>query len=667
MALCDICNAPGVGTVVKASDMSNAVRKGFDPFKEGLMDGNVTLMYTLAAGNRGPEVWRQSAISGRLSMSDWNICDRCMNKLRPYLLEKEIVKCRRCGRNQIQITSEYYCIKCDKSYWWSVYGTFLIVAIASIIVGVFQCNPGFWRWFWIVIGALLIFGFSHDFWKFYRGNLLGSTNSRTDTKIKQKQNVTFSSSGELESYTAVSTPQNSQPIDQADYLMDYEKGSIPIGDLPIGARVVDPSWEWEFHSGSGYTHKEGDEKKPVIWIIVAKNHYDRLESHVTLLAEELIGNHSFDNSTDRNHENAACGYNHWGESGTANATRGLRPWLNSSGIHAGEGFYQAFSKNFKEAVLATTLPNKEWENGTAYSTEDKVFLPSTTELGDTAHANTYQIGSAYPYFSGTGDARRVASLGGEDRWYWSRSPDSHNDYYVRYVPSDGAFDYFSCYANHGSCGVRSALNLKPGILVSSTQQPVDEKGDLKPDNRCNTDVAQTSDANAFWEKAIAAAEGGTDGVAVEAFLRALEMNPDHYISIIKPETPQAEKCWEKAVELYLSKKDAETKRGQITENHCAICGKNLGNQWHYYFESLLLEDTIGTQCPDCNRTVCKEHMGPASDGENPRAPCPDCNGKVLELQEGPAYSSLVEKAQSERRYRGGIKEPSALGRNVFYE
>ena len=238
MALCDICNAPGKGTVVKASDMSNAVCKGFDPFKEGLMNGNVGLM---AAGNSGilfPEAWRQSAISGRLSMSDWNICDRCMNKLRPHLLEESFIKCRRCGRNQIQITSEYYCIKCDKSYWWSVYGTFLILAIASIMVGVFQCNPGFWRWFWIVIGALAIFGFSHDFWKFYRGNLLGSTNSRTDTKIKQKQNVTFSSSGELESYTAVSTPQNSQPIDQADYLMDYEKGSIPIGDLPIGARAM---------------------------------------------------------------------------------------------------------------------------------------------------------------------------------------------------------------------------------------------------------------------------------------------------------------------------------------------------------------------------------------------------------------------------------------------
>jgi len=130
MALCDICNTPGMGTVVKVNDMSNAVRKGFDPFKEGLMDVKVAFIYELAAGNRGPETWQQSVIDGRLSMSDWNICDRCMNKLRPYLLEEEIVKCGRCGRNQIQTISLYYCVKCDKaSFWWNYLAVLLIMAI----------------------------------------------------------------------------------------------------------------------------------------------------------------------------------------------------------------------------------------------------------------------------------------------------------------------------------------------------------------------------------------------------------------------------------------------------------------------------------------------------------------------------------------------------------
>jgi HEAT repeat protein len=143
----------------------------------------------------------------------------------------------------------------------------------------------------------------------------------------------------------------------AGYNIDYENGTILIGDLPIGARVVDPSWEWEFRAGDNYTGN--GEVKPVSWVIVAKNHYGYMERHITLLSEELIGKHVFDNSTDRDHENSKYGYNHWGESGTANATRGLRPWLNSTDIHAGEGFYRAFSDNFKEAVLETTLPNKE--------------------------------------------------------------------------------------------------------------------------------------------------------------------------------------------------------------------------------------------------------------------------------------------------------------------
>jgi len=38
--------------------------------------------------------------------------------------------------------------------------------------------------------------------------------------------------------------------DFQQYKIDFEKGSIPIGDLPIGARVVDPSWVWEFPTGA---------------------------------------------------------------------------------------------------------------------------------------------------------------------------------------------------------------------------------------------------------------------------------------------------------------------------------------------------------------------------------------------------------------------------------
>lgn len=84
MALCDICNRPGMGTVVKAKDMSEAVRRGFNPFKEGLAPD---LAASLGMGS-SYDAWRVEAISGRASLTDWNICDNCMTKLRPYLPQR---------------------------------------------------------------------------------------------------------------------------------------------------------------------------------------------------------------------------------------------------------------------------------------------------------------------------------------------------------------------------------------------------------------------------------------------------------------------------------------------------------------------------------------------------------------------------------------------------
>ena len=252
---------------------------------------------------------------------------------------------------------------------------------------------------------------------------------------------------------------------EADYYIDYENGTIPIGDLAIGARVADPSWEWEFRTGSNYKREIGDETKPVTWIVVASDHYSGLDPHVTLLSEELIGNLSFDNSTDRANES---GSNHWGESGTTNASHGVRPWLNSSGIHKGKGFYQAFSDNFKSAVLSTALPNKYWDTGNTYTTSDKVFLPSTTELGDAAHRSAHRIGYTYNYFIGKGNEDRIGLINGNVWHYWTRSPGPRQwDFFVRIVYNTGEF--YSHNASNESFGVRPALNLKSETLVSENR------------------------------------------------------------------------------------------------------------------------------------------------------------------------------------------------------
>ncbi len=249
----------------------------------------------------------------------------------------------------------------------------------------------------------------------------------------------------------------------ADYYIDYAGGTVPINDLPIGARVVDPSWEWEFRIETHYTHGRGeeDQTKSVTWLIVAKDHYEGLGPHVTLLSEELIGRFPFDDNIDRGSE---YGSNHWGNSGNTNDGRGLRPWLNSTGIHSGEGFYRAFSEGFKQAVLTTTVPHKKWQSGSAYSTSDNVFIPSATELGDTTHHDTYPIGTAYAYFKEANNNQKVAILGGEAWWYWTRSPDSNYGFYVLGV--ERADDFGSDTANSDLFGVRPVLNLKAGTLVS---------------------------------------------------------------------------------------------------------------------------------------------------------------------------------------------------------
>jgi hypothetical protein len=251
------------------------------------------------------------------------------------------------------------------------------------------------------------------------------------------------------------------------YYLDYENGTIPISELPIGSRVVDLSWEWEYRFGENYSqeilhseHTDSLEVKPVTWIIVAHDFYEGSEQHVTLLSEDLIAYYAFDDSTDRGSE---YGSNHWGDSGNFNAKHGLRPWLNSEGIHSSEGFYQAFSDDFKHAILNVNLPNCGWENNIQYITKENVFIPSAAELGN----GDSVCGKTYPYFKGILRSRksnRVAELDNIAAWYWTRTPVPSNCYMLVGVNSGGDFmDYIT---NHGDHAVRPVVNLSAEVLVS---------------------------------------------------------------------------------------------------------------------------------------------------------------------------------------------------------
>lgn len=184
----------------------------------------------------------------------------------------------------------------------------------------------------------------------------------------------------------------------------------------------------------------------------------------------MIGFYAYDNSTHI-HNN---GSNHWGESGAhGTATKGLRPWLNSTDNHIGEGFYDVFSNTFKSHIVITKVPNKEREHGNYYITKDRVFIPSSTEIGD-INPNlvfTYEIGDVFPYFEEASNAVRIARFpNGKLASYWTRSPGKTYPYYLVHVSSGGGFlsSGFVTTARYANSAVRPIVNLSSEVQVSLT-------------------------------------------------------------------------------------------------------------------------------------------------------------------------------------------------------
>ena len=235
---------------------------------------------------------------------------------------------------------------------------------------------------------------------------------------------------------------------------------IPISHLEVGNKVVDSSWEWghlvgENYSGSG-------ERKPVVWVIAGMDHFDTEEgvSHVTLIAEEVIGLHHFDDSTDRGHHR---GNNAWEDSGKTDATAGLRTFLNQE-------FYGTLPQHFRDAILETNLPNATG-TGATYTTSDRVFALSQTELGGGSQ-DTHIIGERLPYFNTDNPEvlakRRISTLDGQPQSYWTRSPSAEYSFTARFVHGDNGW-FYRHYTDNKEMGVRPALNIH--AEVEATEHP----------------------------------------------------------------------------------------------------------------------------------------------------------------------------------------------------
>lgn len=263
-------------------------------------------------------------------------------------------------------------------------------------------------------------------------------------------------------FSACSSDTNTTDVNENNQSNETSSNEYLLGSLSIGDKVVDSSWEWSYKNGYGYSDFNASVTQSVTWIVVAKDHYG---SSVTLLSEKLIAYFSYDESTIDS--GLLAGRNHWGNSGSTSLV-GLRPWLNSEAPHEGTGFYNAFSDNFKSALVVTSLSNYDFDTMTNYTTDDLVFIPSNTELGDTVHDSTFEIGSTWEYFLGSEDSLRVTNFPdqsyGEE--YWTRSPVNYG-YRTEAVVYDSGF-FASNFADFNSVGVRPAVNLNSNTKVSVT-------------------------------------------------------------------------------------------------------------------------------------------------------------------------------------------------------
>jgi hypothetical protein len=96
-------------------------------------------------------------------------------------------------------------------------------------------------------------------------------------------------------------------------------------------------------------------------------------------------------------------------------------------------------------VEKTTYRNDD-EGGKAYTTKDKLFLLSASELGFTG-GDVKNEGTAYPFYENPKNRKKTDAPSGDESCYWARSPTPWYADRVRVVTSDGALN--SSYASLG--------------------------------------------------------------------------------------------------------------------------------------------------------------------------------------------------------------------------
>lgn len=194
-----------------------------------------------------------------------------------------------------------------------------------------------------------------------------------------------------------------------------------ISSLPIGSKVKDLTWLWEYRTGNNYTGTS--ETQPVIWDVVAHEFPGYPEKSTTLVSRNILGMYTFTTINNMNYENSQVWKFLNGSTYTGNANTLFEIT-----------FYDTLSPSFKRIILKTD--------------NNMIICPSQSNLT-----------SFY-----TDNVSRIKTLGGVATPYWT-STNAGTSNIAAIINTVGGF---SSLVVNSNCGVLPQVNISGDTLVFDT-------------------------------------------------------------------------------------------------------------------------------------------------------------------------------------------------------
>ena len=206
-------------------------------------------------------------------------------------------------------------------------------------------------------------------------------------------------------------------------LTNYKATLICSKNLTLAAKLTD---EIKLSAGYGYVFfNVGDivtlkyNGTNTSFRVVRKSN-----NKITLLSEKLVTSQVW-NSNGRNNY----------------TTSSIRSYLNSTVL-------SGFSQAIQSAIIAPALSCHDYT--TAKTVNDKIWLPSFTEMGYPSNSYAPVEGSAFEYFADNNNSKRIKSYSnGSNSWWWLRTPYTSGSSGAWGVSGDGGQYYLGVAGSYG--------------------------------------------------------------------------------------------------------------------------------------------------------------------------------------------------------------------------